>query len=99
MRRRDFIGSIGGALIGWPLAAHAQERVRRIGVLSNLGEDDPVSKGRNEALESGLRDRGWIVGRNLLIDYRWSSGSSDKLQSDAAELVALKPDLVFAASG
>lgn len=73
--------------------------MRRIGALSNLSESDPEIKRRNEAFESGLRARGWIIGRNLLIDYRWSSGSSDKLQSDAAELASLKPDLLFATSG
>lgn len=99
MQRREFIGLLGGALASWPLIGHAQERVRRIGVLSNLGENDSEMKRRMEGFESGLRERGWIVGRNLMIDYRWSSGSSDKLQSDAAELVALKPDLVFASSG
>ena len=99
MQRREFFGLIGGAMASWPLAAHAQERVRRIGMLSNLSESDPEVKRRNEAFESGLRERGWVVGRNLQIDYRWSNGNSDKLQSDAAELVALKPDLVFATSG
>lgn len=81
--------------------AHGEEaaRVRRIGILSNLNESDPEVRRRNEAFESGLRQRGWIIGRNLMIDYRWSSGNSDKLQSDAIELVALKPDLVFATSG
>jgi putative tryptophan/tyrosine transport system substrate-binding protein len=99
MQRREFIGLIGGAIAGWPLAARAQEPMRRIGMLSNLSENDPEVKRRNDAFESGLRERGWIVGRNLQIDYRWSNGNSDKLQSDAAELVALKPDLVFATSG
>ncbi len=99
MQRREFIGLIGGAIAGWPLVTHAQERMRRIGMLSNLSENDPEVKRRNEAFENGLRERGWIVGRNLQIDYRFSNGNSDKLQSDAAELVALKPDLVFATSG
>ena len=99
MRRREFIGLFGGAMASWPLVAHAQERARRIGVLSNLNENDPEARSRNEALEKGLRERGWIIGRNLHIDYRWSSGNVDKLLADAVELVALKPDLLLATSG
>ena len=99
MQRREFIGLIGGALAALPLAAHAQDRMRRIGVLSNLGESDPETKRRNEAFEKGLRERNWTVGRNLQIDYRWSNGNSDKLQADAIELAALNPDIVFATSG
>jgi putative tryptophan/tyrosine transport system substrate-binding protein len=100
LRRREFISLIAGAAT-WPVSARGQEagRVRRIGALSNLSESDPEIKRRNEAFEGGLRERGWVIGRNLLIDYRWSSGNPDKLQSDAAELAALKPDLVFATSG
>jgi ABC-type uncharacterized transport system substrate-binding protein len=86
-------------MAGWPLRARAQERMRRIGVLSNLGESDPETRRRNDAFEDGLRMRGWVVGGNLQIDYRWSNGNSDKLQADAAELAALKPDVVFATSG
>jgi putative ABC transport system substrate-binding protein len=99
MRRREFIGLIGGLTASWPLAAHAQERIRKLGVLSNLRKDDAEGASRNQAFVQGLQDLGWVVGRNLQIDYRWSNGSADELRTHAAELIALKPDVVLATSG
>lgn len=99
MRRREFIGLLGGMMASWSFAASAQETMRRIGVLSNLGEDDDEGRSRNDAFVHGLQQRGWIVGGNLRIDYRWSNGNADKLRADAADLVALKPDVLLATSG
>jgi putative tryptophan/tyrosine transport system substrate-binding protein len=100
MRRREFITLIGGAVASWPLAGRAQqERMRRIGVLSNPGPDDAEMQTRSAAFVQGLRDLGWIVGRNVQIDYRWSYGDADRLRSHAAELIALGPDAVLATSG
>jgi len=99
MRRREFIGLLGGMTASWSFAAYAQETMRRIGVLSNLGEDDAEGRSRNDAFVQGLQRRGWVVGRNLQIDYRWSNGDADKLRADAADLIALKPDVVLATSG
>jgi putative tryptophan/tyrosine transport system substrate-binding protein len=101
MRRRDFISLLGGAVVAWPLAARAQqaERMRRIGVLSNPGPDDAEMQTRSAAFVQGLRDLGWIVGRNLQIEYRWSYGDADRLRTHAAELIALGPDAVLATSG
>ena len=73
--------------------------MRRIGVLSNLGEDDAEGRGRNDAFVQGLQQHGWVVGRDLQIDYRWSNGNADKLRADAADLIALRPDVVLATSG
>jgi len=65
MRRREFITLLGGAAVGWPLAARAQqpERMRRIGVLMNLTSDDPEAPGRVAALAQGLGELGWTIGR------------------------------------
>jgi putative tryptophan/tyrosine transport system substrate-binding protein len=97
MRRRDFIGSIGGAVV-WPIAARAQqpERVRRIGVLANLPEGDPESLLNVAAFAQGLASLGWTVGRNVQIDYWWGEGDADRVRRNAAELVALAPDVILA---
>src|SRR5689334_8080979 len=101
MNRREFITLVGGAVVVWPLSVGAQEgdRMRRIGVLSNPGPDDAEMQARSAAFVQGLQELGWIVGRNLQIDYRWSYGDADRLRSHAAELIALGPDAVLATSG
>jgi putative tryptophan/tyrosine transport system substrate-binding protein len=72
MRRRNFIKGIAGSAVVWPLAVRAQqqERVRRIGVLMNLAEDDPEASARISAFAQRLSQLGWTEGRNLQIDYR-----------------------------
>jgi putative tryptophan/tyrosine transport system substrate-binding protein len=96
MRRRDFISLLGGAAV-WPLAARAQhsERMRRIGVLMGLVASDPEAQSRVAALENGLRELGWVKGRNLSIEYRWA-GDGNGLRDHAAELLAMAPDLILA---
>jgi putative ABC transport system substrate-binding protein len=99
MRRREFLGLVGGMAAAWPLDSHAQERVRRVGVLTNLRPDDAEIQSRLAVFVKGLEQLGWTVGRNLQIDYRWSEGDADRLRTDAAELVALGPDVTLATSG
>ena len=98
MRRRQFISLLGGAAVAAPLAAWAQqgERVRRIGVLSNLAENDPEIQSRNAVLLQELRQLGWTEGRNVRIDFRFSLGDMARLRQYAAELVALAPDVILA---
>ena len=100
MQRREFITLLGGAAAGWPIVALSQqsERVRRIGVLTNLSAGDPEDQARNAAFLQGLQQLGWTVGRNVQIDYRWGAGNADRNRRGAAELVALAPD-VFLATG
>jgi putative tryptophan/tyrosine transport system substrate-binding protein len=100
MRRREFVTILGGAA-AWPLAARAQrpEPMRRIGALMNLAADDPESQERVGALLQQLAKLGWTVGRNLRIDYRWPAGDDALTRRYAAELVALAPDVILAASG
>ena len=97
MRRREFITLLGGAAAAWPLAARAQqpERMRRIGVLSALLEDDPESVARRAVFEQALQALGWTAGRNLRIDYRWTGNDRAVIQKFATELVALAPDVIL----
>jgi putative ABC transport system substrate-binding protein len=97
MRRRKFITLLGGAAAAWPLAARAQqgERVRRVGVLVNLLENDPEVVARLAALRRSLQELGWIEGRNLQIDVRWGV-DNDRIRKNAAELIALAPDVIIA---
>src|SRR5262249_20174619 len=91
--RRKFIPLLGAAA-AWALAAGAQqgERMRRIGVLMNLGSDDAEGQARNAAFLQGLQELGWTVGRNVRIEYRWGAGDAELFRRHASELVALAPD-------
>jgi putative ABC transport system substrate-binding protein len=97
MIRRHFITLLGGAAAAWPIAARAQqgEQMRRIGALSGLPENDEV-RARFAALREGLQKFGWTEGRTVHIDYRWP-GDAAQIPSLAAELVALNPEVIFAA--
>jgi putative ABC transport system substrate-binding protein len=99
MRRREFIMLLGGAAAIWPLAARAQqsERMRRIGVLVGLAENDPEMKERIAGLRQGLEKLGWAEGRNLRIDYRFAPAGA-QARALARELVALQPDLILTQS-
>src|SRR5260221_5024523 len=95
--RREFITLLGGRAGAWPLAARAQaERVRRIGVLMHLPENDPEAQARIRALLGGLQQLGWTEGRNLRIDYRFGAADVDRARRYAAELIALAPDVIQA---
>ena len=100
MRRREFITVIGAAA-AWPLAGHAQqsERVRRIGVLMSQSPDDPNALASISAFAQGLQERGWTIGGNVRIEYRWGAGDLDRFRKYAAELVALSPDVIVATAG
>jgi putative tryptophan/tyrosine transport system substrate-binding protein len=101
VRRREFITLIGGAAVARPLAARAQqpERVPRIGVLMASAADDPENQARMAAFLQGLAQLGWTDGRNVRIDTRWATTNADDLRRHAAELAALTPDVLVAASG
>ena len=101
MRRREFLGVLGGGAATWPLAALAQqaERVRRVGVLMFTTPDEPESQARITALAQALQEAGWAVGRNLRIDVRWSGADFERVRKDAEELVALAPDVLVGGIG
>jgi putative ABC transport system substrate-binding protein len=93
--RREFIGTLAGGLLTAPLAAEAQPaaKVARIGYLStNLAANPHV----HEAFLQGLRDLGYVEGRNVVIEYRDAEGKPERLPALAAELVALKVDVIVA---
>jgi putative tryptophan/tyrosine transport system substrate-binding protein len=94
--RREFITLLGGAA-AWPLAARAQQgaRVARIGHL-DLGPA-AARASRVEALRAGLRDLGWVEGKNIAIEFRWADNVS-QLPELAAELVRMNVDVIFAPS-
>jgi len=96
MIRRAFISLLGGAA-AWPLAARAQQpdRVRRIGVLINTVDNDPDAVARLSAFKKALRELGWDEGRNLQIDTRLGV-EDDRIRRNAAELIALAPDVILA---
>ena len=101
MRRRDFINAVAGAAAIWPASVRAQqpEQIRRIGVLMNIAENDPEAAVQVATLVQALKGRGWIVGTNLQIDYRWAAGDSNLYRKYAPELVALAPNVILVVGG
>jgi putative tryptophan/tyrosine transport system substrate-binding protein len=95
MKRREFITLLGDAAVAWPQAATAQDtgKVHRVGVLFAGSGRGSVP---DEAFRSGLRERGYIEGKNVAIEFRTAAGKYDDLSALAAELVGLKVDVIFA---
>jgi ABC-type uncharacterized transport system substrate-binding protein len=97
MRRRDFIKGLGGSAVAWPLATRAQQgaRVRRVGVLIPFPDDsDPLVKEYLSAFQQRLHELGWIEGRNIRLDYRFTGQDDERMRAGSAELIALAPDLI-----
>jgi putative ABC transport system substrate-binding protein len=94
MKRRAFIAGLGSTVV-WPVVARGQhERVRRIGMLMLVGEDDKQAHAERAAFTTELQRLGWVEGQSVQIDQRWANGDVSKLQSLAAQLVALSPELL-----
>src|SRR5262249_30141410 len=87
MKRREFIALLGGAAAAWPLAADAQEadRVRRIGALLPLVEDDPFARVEVSAFVAALQQAGWTDGRNARIEIRWAGPTPSDIRRHAAQ--------------
>jgi putative tryptophan/tyrosine transport system substrate-binding protein len=98
MKRRDFLQLVGATVMAWPIAAGAQtqDQTRRIAALMSIAEADPEGRARVAAFEEGLRSLGWSSGLNLRIAWRWSAGDPDRMQAYAAELVAMKMEVILA---
>jgi ABC-type uncharacterized transport system substrate-binding protein len=98
MRRRDFITLLGGAAAAWPLAARAQQGdgMRRIAALMDTAENNSEGQARIAAFRQGLQQLGWTEGRNIRLDLRWGGGDVERTRTHAAELVGLRPDVIFA---
>src|SRR2546425_3154018 len=100
--RRAFIGDLAGGLLAAPLAAvtaQPPEKVRRVGYLNPGSCADPVRQGRLEALRQGLRELGYVDGRNIAIESRWAEGNYDRFPALAADLVRSKVDVIVAVGG
>jgi putative ABC transport system substrate-binding protein len=97
--RRRFIGTLAGGLLVAPFAAEAQQagKVYRVGILTDKASD-PVEARLWQAFRLGLRELGWIEGRNILIEFREAEGNFARLPELAADLVRLKVDLILAKS-
>jgi putative ABC transport system substrate-binding protein len=98
MRRREFISGLGGAVAAWSQAVHAQQgdRVRRVGVLIGLAEIDPEYRSWLAAFVQELARLGWVDGRNVRIDQRWTNYDVARAREFAKELVELQPDVILA---
>src|SRR5262245_8010536 len=96
MRRREFLGVLGGAAAAWPLKVDAQQSPVRplIGLLSPITEVD--AKPLITAFRSAMRDLGYVEGRNMTIVIRYAEGAPDRMPALARELVALNPDVIVA---
>jgi ABC-type uncharacterized transport system substrate-binding protein len=96
MKRRAFIGLVGGAAV-WPLAAHAQQPggQKRVGILMGTA-DDADGQERLAGFRQGLQDLNWVEGRNIRFDVRWGAGDAERTKAYATELVGLAPDLILA---
>ena len=100
MRRREFIGLLGGGAMAWPLAARAQQpdRTRLIGVLIGFAESDPSAQSWLAAFRAALAKLGWTEGSNLRIKLRWGAADPNKIRTLAKELVDLRPDAILGQS-
>src|SRR5215468_794384 len=97
MSRRAFVTGLG-AVLAAPLAARAQppEQMRRIGVLMGYAESDLEAQAWVAAFAQGFKELGWVVGRNVSIDYRFGAGDADRMRAYAEELVGLAPAVILA---
>ena len=98
MSRREVIALFGGAALAWALPGNAQQpgRTRRISLMVSYAESDPEAQERVTAFRQGLRQAGWIEGRNARVDVRWHAGDPERAKAHAKELVNLQPDVIVA---
>jgi ABC-type uncharacterized transport system substrate-binding protein len=94
MRRREFITLVGSA-VAWPLGAHAQQKIPRIGFMGN--STAALETNLVDAFREGLRELGYEEGRNIAIEYRWADGNYDRFPTLAEELIAAKVDAIVTA--
>src|SRR5215475_10806255 len=97
MKRREFIGLLGGAAAAWPLAARAQQAAK-LPTIGFLGQSTRSATSEwTAAFVQRLRELGWIDGRNVAIEYRWGEGRNERFAQIAAEFVRLKVDVLVTA--
>jgi putative tryptophan/tyrosine transport system substrate-binding protein len=94
VKRREFITLLSGVAAAWPLAARAQQAVKRP-IVGFLGDSTPLAENeRAAAFARRLHDLGWIEGRTIAIEYRWADARSDRLAEIAAEFSRIKVDII-----
>jgi putative ABC transport system substrate-binding protein len=98
MRRRQFLGVLSGAVAALPRAVRAQQSdgMRHIGVLLPANATDMKFQIQVQAFEQELKKFGWMIGHNVQIETRWATANEAEIRKNAAELVALKPDVILA---
>src|SRR5215469_6375893 len=87
MRRRDLITLLGSAAVGWPLAAYAQQPAMPVIGFVNASSARGLGQSELQAYLNGLRETGFVEGQNVLIEYRWAEGQTDRLPAIMAELI------------
>src|SRR5216684_314959 len=98
MRRREFLGFVGSATVGWPFVARAQRSsIRVVGLLS--GAPREVIQPLVRDLADGMAEAGYVEGRNLAIEYRWAEGQYDRLPALAEELVRQQVQVIITTGG
>jgi putative tryptophan/tyrosine transport system substrate-binding protein len=100
VRRREFVTLLGGMAAAWPLTARAQQdaRMRRIGALMHSNEGDPRANAQFSAFVQALRSLGWVDGRTLRVDVRWSEADAGRARTFATELIGLAPDAILSSN-
>ena len=100
MKRREFIGLLGGACIALPCTGWAQgpQQMRRVSLLLGLDENDPEMRGRVKAFRLGMRDLGWVEGHNVQIEIRYAGVEPVSLNAHVADVIRLAPDVIVAHS-
>jgi putative ABC transport system substrate-binding protein len=98
VKRREFITLLGSTAVAWPLTARAQqsERMRRIGVIMGFGENDSEGRLWLSSFMRAIQELGWVNGRNVRMDVRWSASNPERERIFAKELVSLQPDVILA---
>lgn len=100
IRRREVLTLLSGAAVAWPVAASGQqsERVRRIGMLMTVQESDPATQGYIAIFQRRLAELGWVEDRDVRFNRRWAAGNPERIRSNVAEIVGLRPDVIVAAN-
>jgi putative ABC transport system substrate-binding protein len=98
LRRRTLITGLGVFTLAIPSGGHTQQgaRIKSIGVMTNLDQDDPETLVRLRAFQERLQSLGWVEDRTLKFEYRWGAGDTDSHRRNAADMVALAPDVILA---
>jgi putative tryptophan/tyrosine transport system substrate-binding protein len=98
LKRREFITLVGGVAVAWPLGAHAQQRAK-LPTIGFMAVDASTWRTWTDAFVARLHELGWIEGRTIAIEYRWTEGRSERLAEIVAEFIRLKVDVIVTYGG